>query len=414
MSTPVPSSDAGLTSYRWFILAAATLSQASAAFATQGLAALAGFLQAGFSLTTTEVGLLFTAIGMAPIFTLLFVGDLLDRASERTIIGIGTAVIAFGLVAAAMTGSFIMLLVALFVIGIGYSTIQPGGSSSVSRWFHGSQLGIAMGIRQAGLPLGGAAAAALLPLVAGFMNWQAALMASAGIALLGGVLFWLVYRSPTLPGTRSARPVLTKRYLFEMLRQRWMRRAVWSGLALVGTQCGIVVFLMLFLRDRLGIPLHRGAFYLFLVQLFGGAGRILLSVWSDRCRTRSRFLPISASMVSVVLGLLVLAHLSSHASTLWLACVVGWLGFFGLGWYGPWVTYIAELSPPDSVGLALGSAMAINQIAIVAVPPLLGMLYDATQNYNFLWYLLVIWTVITFWVVRPEGALSRKEAIRDA
>jgi hypothetical protein len=50
-------------------------------------------------------------------------------------------------------------------------------------------------------------------------------------------------------------------------------------------------------------------------------------------------------------------------------------GFFGLGWYGSWVAYLAETAPADKVGLTLGAAealnQALNQLGIIAAPPLL-------------------------------------------
>ena len=79
--------------YRWLVLTAATAAQATASFALLGLAALAGFLQRDFNLTAAETGLLITASYAAPLFSLLFVGDLLDRKSERLIIGIGAVVL---------------------------------------------------------------------------------------------------------------------------------------------------------------------------------------------------------------------------------------------------------------------------------------------------------------------------------
>ena len=92
--------------YRWVVLAAATFAQASASFAMLGLPALAGFLQQEFGLTAAETGLLLTASYAAPLFALLFVGDLLDRKSERLIIGFGAAVLFVALLFAAASGSF--------------------------------------------------------------------------------------------------------------------------------------------------------------------------------------------------------------------------------------------------------------------------------------------------------------------
>ena len=116
-------------SYRWVVLAAATLAQASASFALLGVPALAGFLQQDFGLSATETGLLLTATYAAPLFALLFVGDLLDRKSERLIIGLGAAVLFVAMLLAAASSGFAALLIWLFIAGLGYSATQPGGSS---------------------------------------------------------------------------------------------------------------------------------------------------------------------------------------------------------------------------------------------------------------------------------------------
>lgn len=75
-----------------------------------------------------------------------------------------------------MAPGYAALLVALLVAGAGYSTVQPGGSKSVASWFDASQRGFAMGVRQAGLPLGAALASAVLPLVAEEFGRRATLL----------------------------------------------------------------------------------------------------------------------------------------------------------------------------------------------------------------------------------------------
>ena len=187
--------------YRWLVLTAATAAQATASFALLGLAALAGFLQRDFNLTAAETGLLITASYAAPLFSLLFVGDLLDRKSERLIIGIGAVVLFVPFLFAAASHHYTALLFWLFIAGLGYSATQPGGSKSVSAWFRGGRLGLAMGIRQAGLPLGGAVAAAILPAVAAAWSWRAAFVAGAVAALAGGLFSrWSTGHRQTTPG----------------------------------------------------------------------------------------------------------------------------------------------------------------------------------------------------------------------
>ena len=372
-------------SYRWLVLAAATLAQATASFAMLGVAALAGFLQQDFKLTAAETGLLITATYGAAVFSLLFVGDLLDRKSERIIIGVGGAIAFIALMMATRSSNFVALLLCLFVAGLGFSVTQPGGSKSVSAWFRGDRLGLAMGIRQAGLPLGGALAAAILPAVAAASSWRTAFAAGAVATLGGAFIFALVYRPPAEDaGAASKRAALSVAAVAGLLRQSWMRNAMIAGLALVSAQYAILTWLMLYLRDHAHIALTRGAWFLALAQAAGVTGRVGLAAWSDRTPAR-RFRLLSLCMIAVAGGFVVLLLAPPQTPEPALALLAAWLGFFGLGWYGPWVAYLADTSPPDKVGLTLGAAMAINQLGIIGAPPLLGLVHDLTGGYTALW-----------------------------
>jgi MFS family permease len=387
--------------YRWIVLLVATIAQAAASFVIQGLGVLAGFVQQDLKLSSFQVGLLMAASTAAPILALPIVGDLLDRRSERMIVGTGAAILAVGLVLSALGPSFAWLLASLFIVGCGYSTTQPGGSKSVTAWFRGGQLGFAMGIRQAGLPLGGAAAAAVLPIVAGMWSWRFALVVGAAVALGGALGFSALYRAPaaTAGKARQHRPPMNLASFLTMLRHPWMRGVVLSGTTLVGAQSAILTYFMLFLRDEQSIPLGDGAWLMFAAQSCGISGRIILAAWSDRPGT-SRFRLVVASMLAVAAGMLVLALLRSQMLWPVLLLIAAWLGFFGLGWYGPWVAFVADASPPESVGLALGTAMAINQVAIVAAPPLLGLLHDLTGGYVAVWGCMAMLLAAAVWGAR--------------
>jgi MFS family permease len=399
--------------YRWLVLGAATSAQATASFALLGLAALAGFLQHDFKLSDAETGLLITASYAAPLFSLLFVGDLLDRKSERLIIGLGAAVLGAGLAAAAASNSYAVLLFWLVVVGIGYSATQPGGSKSVVAWFRGDRLGLAMGIRQAGLPLGGAIAAAILPAMAAAWSWRAAFVAGAAAALGGGLAFALIYHPPAdEAAVASRRPSLSWTVVASLLRESWMRNAIVAGLALVSAQYGILTWLMLYLRDHAHIVLTRGAFFLSLAQVAGAIGRVALAAWSDRMPA-ARFRLVALSMIAVAVGMVGLIVLPPQTPEPALALLAAWLGFFGLGWYGPWVAYVAEVAPADKVGLTLGAAMALNQLGIMGAPPLLGLVHDLTGGYAALWGCLVAVLVVAY-VVTSLRVAARSATRSDS
>src|SRR5262249_29454810 len=211
--------------------------------------------------------------------------------------------------------------------------------------------------------------------------------------------FSALYRAPAATARQDRPPksrATTLASVLTSLRHPWMRGVVLSGTMLVGAQSAILTYFMLFLRDEQSIPLVDGAWLMFAAQSCGIAGRIILAAWSDRPGT-SRFRLVVASMLAVAAGMLVLALLRSQMPWPVLIVIAAWLGFFGLGWYGLWVACVADASPPESVGLALGTAMAVNQVAIVAAPPLLGLLHDLTGGYVAVWGCLAVLLIAAIW-----------------
>ncbi|MFE7593594.1 MFS transporter, partial [Kitasatospora sp. NPDC057512] len=377
------------------VLAVATVTQAASGFFVQGIGAMAVPLQQALDLSTSRLGLLLSASQLVPLVGLLVAGELLDRYNERWVVGLGAAVVAAALLLGGLAQGYASLLAVLLVVGAGYSTVQPGGSKSVASWFDPAQRGLAMGVRQAGLPLGGALAAAVLPLVAVAYGWRAALVVGGLVALLGAGLFTTLYRRPpTAPPVRPApgpatapdpaadpgpgpgpapgpvAPTASVRSRLRILREPAMARILFSGLALVSVHSGIGVLGALYLHDVTALGPGPGAAVLVAVQVAGAVGRIALAAWSDRSRA-GRYRPVLVCLAAVVGGLVVLATPAGRSPAA-AAVLFTWLGFFGIGWYGPWVAHLAESAPPGRTGFALGLVMAVNQVAVVVVPPALG------------------------------------------
>ncbi len=393
--------------YRWAVLAAATLTQACACFLIQGLGALGPTLQADLRLSATQLGLLMSAAQVAPLAGLMIAGELLDRFGERPVVVAGTSLLALALLGASFASGHTGLLLWLALAGAGYSSVQPGGSQSVARWFAASQRGLAMGIRQAGLPLGGAVAAAVLPAVAAACGWRMGMLVGGALALAGAAIFLGVCRSPHAGprATRAAlpRPPWTWRSALDE-RRRWlatarMRGVVCAGIVLVGAQICLLMFVVADLHERLAVPVDSGARLLAAMLAAGAAGRILLAAWSDRSR-HGRFLPILVCLLASALGLALLA--SGLARSAWaLGALALWMGFFGFGWYGPWVTCAAEASAPGRTGSGLALAMVFNQIAIVVCPPLWGAWRDRSGGFVPGWIALAVLLLLATVVIVP-------------
>ncbi|MBT2208267.1 MFS transporter [Actinomadura sp. NEAU-AAG7] len=386
---PRPGAVLASVRYRWVVLGIATFAQAASSFFVQGIGAMGITLQRDLDLSTAQLGLLLSAAQFAPLIGLVVAGELLDRYNERWVVGAGACVVAAGLGAGSLAPGYAALLGVLLVVGAGYSTAQPGGSKAVASWFDASQRGLAMGLRQAGLPLGGALAAAVLPLVADVQGWRTALVVGGCVALAGAAVFMGFYRAPPLPeAPRGEKVTLATRV--RMLREPSMVKIMLSGTSLISVQSGILVLTVLYLHDVTELGAGAAALVLVVAQGAGVAGRICMAAWSDRVGS-GRYASVMICMVAVVAGMAALATPLGRAAPT--ACLLFvWLGFFGYGWYGPWVAYVAESAPPGKTGFALGLAMSVNQIAIILAPPLLGLLRDATGGFTPVWGVLAAMT----------------------
>ncbi|GAA3139567.1 MFS transporter [Nonomuraea roseoviolacea subsp. carminata] len=407
--------------YRWVVLGVATFTQAASGFFVQGIGAMGVHLQRDLHVGAAELGLLLSAAQLVPLAGLLVAGELLDRYDERWVVGIGACVVAVSLVAGSVAPGYAALLVVLLVVGAGYSTVQPGGSKSVASWFDASQRGLAMGVRQAGLPLGGVVAAAVLPAVAAGSGWRASLLVGGLVALAGAVAFMGLYRRPPAPGLlgegRSPVPgppeaagsgggETSLGARLRMLREPAMVRILLSGACLVSVHSGIGVLTVLHLHEVASVEAGAAALVLVAVQGAGAAGRVCLAAWSDRAGF-GRYACVLVCMVAVTAGMVALMTPLGRSPVA--ACLLFvWLGFFGIGWYGPWVAHLAESAPSARTGFALGLAMAVTQVAVILAPPALGLLRDVTGGFGAAWGLLSAMTAVAVAVTARGGGFRRR------
>ena len=129
-----------------------------------GVIVLSPALKAHDHLSLTEIGVVLGAPSIGAIFTLYPWGGLAsDRFGERSVIGTGLVACAACLAAAAFVSSFAGLFALLFLAGGFGAAVNSASGRAVMHWFDARQRGLALGIRQTALPIGGAAVALALP-----------------------------------------------------------------------------------------------------------------------------------------------------------------------------------------------------------------------------------------------------------
>src|SRR5439155_10110610 len=193
----VISTRAGAHSYRWTILAAGVVAQASFSAILLGLPSIAPQIRHGYGLTLTQVGVVLAALNFGLLVTLLPWGIVADRIGERAVLATGLAGCAAALVAAGFTSSFAGLVAALALAGALGGGTQSASGRAVMSWFGPAERGLALGIRQTAVPLGGAIAAGVLPALTAHISLRAAFFGLAAGCVAGAAVGVALLRSET-------------------------------------------------------------------------------------------------------------------------------------------------------------------------------------------------------------------------
>ncbi|MFD3449853.1 MFS transporter [Microbacteriaceae bacterium 4G12] len=369
-------------SYRWIILLIATISQTFATFVTYGIGPLASFWQQVHHLSQFQTGLLVSAVNIGPIFSMLFFGNLMDRHGERWIVGLGSIFLGVSMLFAYQVTNYTYLVVILLFVGVWYGTAQPGGSKVIIKWFPPQRRGLAMGIRQTGIPIGGALASSTLPFFFYEYGLSSVILVQAIVAISGGLLFSLFYseehsfiqkKSETVSFLTNLRKIQGNYSLYPIFL---------IGITMITLQMVLVAHLMSYLTNEVHIKLHHAGIILSVVLLGGMIGRILLAWASDNIFKGNRIVPLQITIGITVLLLLCISYLVSYMTFSLLLILCFFLGFFAIGWFSLFIILVSEKSDQQFIGLTVSFALTLNQFAIMLAPTLFGILVDYLHNYT--------------------------------
>jgi len=373
---------------RWAILVLIMAAQTTANVGPLGIPAIAPLIRENLGLSVAQAGSFLSAYYIGPALMSLPAGRLADRWGVRGTMVLGLAVIALGLAAAASATSFSLLLVIMVAAGVGYGMLNPTTAKAVIAWFPRRQRATVVGIKQVGLPLGGALGALVMPPLALSVGWRAAVIISAAASAVLCALTWLLYRDPPRSALEPAAVALES--LGEVLRSRDLWLVAVSTLVFAGVQTAFMAFFVLYLRDAVGVPLLTAAYYLVLAQTTGMAGRVVFGVLSDRVfGGRRRVVLMIAGLGSAVCALL-LAGTGPGTGAWLLVPLALCFGFFGIGWNGVQHTLMAELAGPRGAGTAIGLGLAISSLGVTICPPLFGLAVEHAGGFGVAWALLAV------------------------
>ena len=346
--------------YRWAVLAAGTGAQASFSALTIGLAVLAPVLREEYGLTLGEVGVVLAAGWIGATVTLLPWGLAADRWGERVVLSLGLLGSAACLVGAAYAPSFGALLLFLVLAGAAGASVNSASGRAVMHWFAAEERGFALGLRQTAIPLGGLAAALVVPRLSSSGGSEAAFLFLAGFAAVGALAGGLVVRSrPGEDGIERSSVLATLR------DRRLVRLSAASGLYLYA-QVAVISFGVVFLHDDHGLTDGQAALVIAVAQVLAVGLRIEAGRWSDALGLR--VVPLRRVGLAIAGALAATAVLA--AGPLWLLLpVLAVAGALSMAWNGLSFTAAAELAGAARSGAALGFQQSVLSAIGVAAPP---------------------------------------------
>jgi len=373
---------------RWSLLAVLTASYAAGAFGILGISPISPSLVDGFGLTRLQVAFMVPSIYLGGLLFSLPGGRLADRIGVRPSLLGGLALGAGGLVAAAMSPTFPAFLVCLFASGSGWSVVNPALGKAIMDVFPVRERGMAMGIKQMGLTLGGVLSALALPLVAGALGWRAAVGACALVVALPVALSWHALGSLG-PSARLDRPTTSEQRHPAAGLWWWARRPALlvffaTGLTLGMVQGAVLSYLPLFTIQALGFDKIGAGFLVAASQAGGAVARLLAGAASDRWlpERRSAWLAVTSAFGAAIFGLYAGWPTSDPLLAAGLAFAAG-VGAYG--WVGIYFVISAEAGGQGEAGLLSGVAFASIVVGLLLGPPAFGLLLERADSYAAPW-----------------------------
>lgn len=302
-----------------------------------------------YHLTFTQVGLITLTFQLTASLLQPLVGLYTDRRPRPFSLSIGMGFSCLGVLAVSLATSFVHLLLAVSLIGIGSSVFHPE-SSRVAHLAAGGRRGLAQSIFQ----LGGNAGSAIGPLLAAiivaphgqlYMAWFC-LAAVVGITLLYAVGKWYQQHLYLKASAKSkfivetAQPLTRKKVVFSLFI---LLVLIFSKYFYLASMTNYYTF---YLIDKFHVPVQQSQLYLFAFLGAVAAGTLFGGILGDRFG-RKYIIWVS------ILGVAPFTLILPHASLFWTAVLSILIGLIISSAFSAILVYATELVP-GKVGLIAG------------------------------------------------------------
>lgn len=301
-----------------------------------------------------------------------------------------------------------LALLASVLIGLSNGAANPAGSELLMRFTPAAHHNLVFSIRQAGVPLGGALAGLIVPLMVDWAGWRTAVVVSA-VAAFAATALLLPFRR-RIDGPRDPVPlswpgfVDIARPLRSVLGSPALRRIALAGGVFSVPQACWFTFAVTYLVVGLGYSLALAGLVFAVMQAAGVVGRIALGVIADRTSSDAT-LAVVAVLSAATTVAFALARPDWPLWSMMLLSAVA--GASVAGWNGVQVAEVARRSPRGLIAeTAAGNSIVVFASNLLA-PTLFAMFVATTRRFDLAFLVAGACTVLSLPLLWGQGRAAK-------
>ena len=374
--------------YPGVVLALCLGASFSIALMSQGLGALFPFIQDDLDTTRAQLGLIASGWFIGTASTVLFAGWLTDVIGARRMRSVSFLALAGGLLLFSQIHSVVQGLLAGILIGIWVSADTPSNTKAIMDWVALRVRAMSMGANEAAISLSGIISAIVLTFLAVSFGWRVGVIVIAIVIAATGLLFFAFYRDK--PGSYGGvdKTVNPLSRLPQVLRNRSIWLIAAFGTTIGSTHLVLIAYLVLFLKDDLGMSSGEAGGLLAIFSAGGTVGRLGWGMASDLLFQGGRMGILTTVGLLTGITLALMALLPSNTSLPLVGALVFAVGVLALGRSGVYVVLMAESAGPALTGTAMGLQSTLSFMLGIGLTPLFGLLVDRTGTYALSWWMM--------------------------
>lgn len=359
-------------------------------------------IQADFGITRAEASLPYTLSMVGFGIGSVVMGRIADRFGMMVAAIVGAVVLALGYVGSGLAGSFLLLVAAHTLVGLGASATFAPLIADMSHWFL-RRRGIAVAIAASGNYLAGVVWPPVVQRAVESVGWRHAHIAIGVFCLISMCLLVMALRQrpPLQHGTTTQGAPLTAGNSLGLSPRSLQILLSIAGLACCVAMAMPQVHIVAYCAD-LGYGVARGAEMLSLMLGFGIISRITSGWIADHIGGLRTLLLSSALQASALVLYVFFDGLTS------LYIVSALFGLFQGGLIPTYAIIVREYLPPRDAGARLGVIILATVIGMALGGWMSGVIFDLTASYRAAFLNGIAWNLlnfaIAFWLLSRASA----------